>query len=63
MPTILHVQFRDESETVIVGCFAELQSPDEYPNQGELATTDPRWGAYWNSLPEGARRWLLPPGD
>ncbi|HDR8928316.1 TPA: hypothetical protein QDB26_005342 [Burkholderia vietnamiensis] len=43
------VQFSDSSETLIIAYFGSPQDPVDYPNQGTVDATDPRWTEYYNS--------------
>lgn len=58
---IVHVQFADETETTIVSYFGSPQDPAIYPNYADIDTSDPRWHAYYNSLPDWLQPWLPTP--
>lgn len=53
---ILNVQFADDTEEVIIAYFGSPQDPNFYANLGEVDSSDPRWHAYVDSLPE----WIKP---
>ncbi|SOY56875.1 hypothetical protein [Cupriavidus taiwanensis] len=57
----IHVQFSDEQQAVIVSCFNTSQDPEYWPNQGVVTSDDPRWHAYYESLPETFRQYLPAP--
>lgn len=42
------VQFSDDKQTEIVSYFGAPQDPDDFPDQGEITTTDARWKAYYD---------------
>ena len=63
MAEMINIMFEDETEAKIVGYFGSPQNPEEYPNQGVVSTSDPRWRAYWEATPEPARRWIPEPTD
>ncbi|WP_175908353.1 hypothetical protein [Burkholderia sp. BCC1640] len=51
----LYVQFSDSTESKIVGYFASPQDESNYPNIGNVETSDARWAAFVESLgSEGA---------
>jgi hypothetical protein len=56
----MFVQFTDSTETVIAAMFANAQ-PASVPNQGTVAASDPRWAAYYATLPVSAQANLTPP--
>jgi hypothetical protein len=47
----IYVQFSDELETTIISVFAGPQNPDDWPRQGEVASTDPRYLDFRNRCP------------
>lgn len=59
---VIHVQFADETETVVMTVFGCVQGP-EIPNQGEIEEDDPRYLSFLESrLPsakDGAESLLL----
>ncbi|MGS1033101.1 hypothetical protein [Burkholderia glumae] len=59
----MYVQFTDSSETAIIAIFGCAQDPKIYPNQGEIETSDPRYGAYYESLPAPAQKWIEAPSE
>lgn len=48
---MLNVQFSDSTQAQIVAWFAGPQDPAEYPNQGDVKTSDSRWKTYHDALP------------
>ncbi|CQD70989.1 Uncharacterised protein [Yersinia enterocolitica] len=50
-----YVQFTDDTETVIGSYFCCQQDPNVYPNLGTVFGNDPRYIAYYDSLPAFAR--------
>lgn len=48
---MINVQFSDTTETTIVAVFANAQNPDVWPNQGEVADTDPRYLQFISPTP------------
>ncbi len=59
---ILNVQFADATERVIIAYFGSPQDPNFYENLGQVDSSDPRWHAYVDSLPEWIKP-LLPAAD
>jgi hypothetical protein len=57
----LYVQFSDDTMQVITSLFSGPQDPAEYPNQDVIASTDPRYVAYYYSMPEWFRPYLPSP--
>ncbi|MBN3005586.1 hypothetical protein JW897_17780 [Chromobacterium alkanivorans] len=46
--TKAYVQFSDAAETTIICAFSCPQDPTDYPNQGEIDDTDPRYLTFKN---------------
>lgn len=46
-----YVQFSDSTNTKIIACFGCAQDPAEWPNQGQVEDTDPRYLAFINPPP------------
>ena len=57
----INVQFSDETHQHIISYFGSPQDPVDFPNQGVIATSDPRWAEYYNSIPESMRDGLPQP--
>lgn len=57
----MYVQFSGPDQAVIVSYFGALQNPSEFPNQGDVAATDPRWAAFYASIPATERSGLPAP--
>lgn len=62
MATTLNVQFSDATETSIIAVFGARQNGSVYTNQGELASSDTRYSAYYDALPAWAQAALPAPG-
>lgn len=60
--TNLFVQFTDESETAIATIFSCPQNATEFPNQGQIVTSDSRYAAYYAALPSSIAARLPSPG-
>lgn len=60
--TLLYVQFADETEEVIISYFGGPQPVEDWPNQGTVDTSDPRWKTYYSTLPQQLQQ-VLPAGD
>jgi len=58
----INVQFSDDTDSTVVAYFAGPQDPTDYPHQGTLPTTDPRWAAFYNQVPVFIRGGLPAPG-
>lgn len=57
----IYVQFSDNTEQRIVSAFTSPQDPMVWPNQGTVTSSDPRWAAYFATLPAGiAAAWPAP---
>jgi hypothetical protein len=52
----VNVQFADSSETTIITYFGGPQDPDVFTNLGTVSTSDPRYKAFYDSLPDAS--WL-----
>ncbi|MFA3777891.1 hypothetical protein [Yersinia sp. 1652 StPb PI] len=57
----LYVQFSNETETVIISWFCCQQSPEYYSFLGEVYANDPRYIAFYDSLPSFIRDGLPEP--
>lgn len=57
----IYVQFADATEKEVVACFASAQDPDSHANLGEIGADDARYAAYYNSVPEPIRKYLITP--
>jgi hypothetical protein len=57
----LYVQFSDDTMQTIISLFGGPQDPSEYPNQDVIDSTDPRYVAYYNSMPASFRPYLPSP--
>lgn len=44
--TIVHVQFSDEKEEIVIAYFAGPQPVEYWPNQGIIDTADKAWSDY-----------------
>jgi hypothetical protein len=55
------VSFSDETETVINGGIGGPQPMESVPYQGEVAVNDPRYVAWFDSLPEWSQIYLPEP--
>jgi len=55
--TTLNVLFSDNTNSTVVGYFASPPNTTDYANLGTVADSDPKWAAYYKSLP-----WLLQQG-
>jgi hypothetical protein len=49
--TTINVQFSDSTQKSVVSYFGCPQDPSAYPNQGQIDTSDPRYAAFYSSLP------------
>ncbi|KIS52222.1 hypothetical protein A8E25_30140 [Burkholderia cenocepacia] len=49
---LLNVQFSDDTETSIISVFNCPQDPLAWPHQGQVSLDDPRYHAYFSSVPE-----------
>ena len=58
--SIIYVQFADELETTIVSVFSCPQDPNDWPMQGEVSDTDPRYLDFRTRCPAGG---ILPVGQ
>ncbi|WP_155644286.1 hypothetical protein [Burkholderia territorii] len=57
----MFVQFSDQTEDAIVAIFSCKQDAAAYPNQGEVDISDPRYAAYYDSIPFNSRGGLPEP--
>ena len=57
----INISFADRTEQVIVSYFASPQDPELHPNIGIVLTSDLRWRAFYESLPEQMSSWLPVP--
>lgn len=57
----VNVQFADESQESISYYFGSPQDPSVYENLGEVSLDDPRWLAFYDSMPEYCREYLPAP--
>lgn len=58
---MIYVQFSDEIEEEIVSVFSSEQSGSAYANFGTVEPTDPRYTAFYNSIPDESRDGLIRP--
>lgn len=49
--TAINVQFSDAAGSAVITYFGSPQDPGAYPNQGTLDASDPRWKAWYDSVP------------
>jgi hypothetical protein len=59
--TSIYVQFSDASKTKLVSIFGAPQDATAWPNQGVVDSSDPRYLAYYQSVPSAALLGLPPP--
>lgn len=57
----VNVQFVDETQDVISCYFGCPQDESIYENLGEVGLDDPRWLAFYDSMPEYCREYLPAP--
>lgn len=57
----MFVQFSDANSTAIISVFASAQNAADWPNQGTVTTSDPRWAAYYATLPAAIQARLPAP--
>lgn len=57
----LYVAFTDVSQATIAMYFAGPQSTTTFPYQGTVLASDPRWAAFYNSMPVMAQAYLPAP--
>lgn len=51
----INVVFSDSVQTSIAMYFASPQDPDQWPYQGVISTSDPRWKVFYDAIyPFGA---------
>jgi hypothetical protein len=54
----INVNFSDSTQTEIANYFASPQDPEQWPNQGAISTSDPRWKTFYDaSYPFGPPMW------
>ncbi len=58
----IYVQFSDATEATVVSVFGAPQDPAAWSNLGKIPSDDPRYAAYYNSLPEMSRQFMVAPG-
>lgn len=58
---LVNVIFADSTEQEIKGYFGAPQDPATWPNQGQVDTSDARWIAFYDSLPEAMREGIPAP--
>ncbi|MGO4151519.1 hypothetical protein [Cupriavidus basilensis] len=56
------VQFLDASEATVVSVFGAPQDPAAWSNLGRVPSDDPRYAAYYDSLPEMSRQFMVASG-
>lgn len=61
--SILNVQFTDATETRIQSWFLSPQDPGKMENLGTVEADDPRWKAFYESVPEYMRQCFPAPVD
>jgi hypothetical protein len=61
--TTLNVSFTDATEAAINAYFGSPQDIDAWPYQGQIATSDARWEAYYDSLLTGQQKFVPAPGS
>ncbi|MDR5813305.1 hypothetical protein QCE62_06830 [Caballeronia sp. LZ033] len=59
--TIIYVQFSDETDTEIISQFSCPQDPADWPNQGTVDSSDPRWKTYYDEQPAFIQGFLPTP--
>ncbi|CAB3764069.1 hypothetical protein [Paraburkholderia humisilvae] len=57
----LYVQFSDATQSTICSVFSCSQDTTEFPNQGEIDTSDARWKTYCDTMPAQVRTFLPTP--
>ncbi len=60
---MLNVQFTDETESKIQSWYLSPQDADAIPNLGTVEADDPRWKAFYESVPEYMRQCFPAPTD
>jgi hypothetical protein len=61
--TSIFVQFSDASQESVISAFSCPQNIEAWPNQGEIDSSDPRWKAYYSSIPDGPLKHAWPSPD
>lgn len=57
----IYVQYADATEQVVVSVFMCPQDEAEYPHQGTVERSDPRYAAFYEAMPSGIREYLPAP--
>lgn len=57
----IYVQFSDSGEIVITALFSSPQDTADYPYQGVVEDSDPRYVVYWNTLADDIKSWWPTP--
>ena len=58
---MIYVQFYDEKKEVIISVFSSEQSSDAYKNLGLVEPDDPRYAAFYDSIPDESRDGMIKP--
>ena len=61
--TKVFVQFAEADEAKIIAAFGCMQNPDDYPYQGEVDDSDPRYTAFITPSGTEAEMWLAYQAD
>ena len=59
--TTLYIAFTDESGSAIASFFSGPQDKAAFPHQATIETSDPKWKAFYESIPEMMRDGLPAP--
>jgi hypothetical protein len=59
----MFVQFDSPEHTAIISKFGCPQDPATWPNMGEVSVADPRYRAYFESVPESVKTSWPQPED
>lgn len=58
----MFVEFSDASKTAMIAVFSGPADINDHPVQGEIEPNDPRYAAFYNSLPTGISDVITTPG-
>lgn len=59
--TTIYVQFAGATDATVISYLNSPQNSASFPNQGSMEDSDPRWWAYWKSIPSFFRASLPAP--
>ena len=57
----VYVQFTDDENTTVKAIFGCHQNDDDCPNQSVISDSDPRYAAFYNSMPTYIQEGMITP--